>query len=792
MVKYKFYILIFGFLWACAKKEINFQVQYKPVLTAPDSVLISWKTENARLVKIAGINENLPPQGKQMLYFDQNTQYEFWAQSGKQSVSRKIKIPIRTPIIDYFKGDEFVIKGKKAQLKWATQNFKSLQISVVGKTNLSLVKDLPDASYLDTPLDSSTTFVLEGVSFDNQVFNQTHRVEVVYQGKLSGDEWVYPEDSARLKWSYPEHREISLARRELDGSFVAVGRDLPETGMKRVAPQSRIVEYKLTATRGDNKIIEDYFRVNPRFPTIFNFSALPTNLEQGQNTVLSWHTSDLKDVRIEGEKYDLPAKGTLKVSPKRKETIYTLKAFDRFGQEYTKTVQVNVLHRKYIKNLIRRTELPVGQGIKFDIVETDRTQHPREIKLKVLAVDTAGNFVADLAPDSETAKKYFLGLLERVEGKPQVIKNFKVREVNQLISKPYAVGLVADYSGSMYDYIRATEMATRALISEKHPEDQLSLVRFDDNVVREYPLEKDEQKILKTVKFQGLDGYGGSTALYAGASAGLKTLDSTNLNKMLVLLTDGYENASFRYSSQYAYTARQVVEQAREKGTKIHTIALGSGTNSNLLEKLAMLTDGYPYYISNPLDVNKVYQEIARLFRNYYEITYQPINAEGEHRVDLIYNGITRKDTIGRLYHIGNNFDLDHLETQGNPGFTGNIPKGKKLVAPPQVLVNFQFNESFIEAQYEAQIKMYAEFLQKNPKTVIEIYGHTDLVGDAARQVGLSERRAESVKQHLIKLGIAAERITTKGYGKSRPLWSKETDPWQARENRRIEVVLLE
>jgi outer membrane protein OmpA-like peptidoglycan-associated protein len=791
--KSKFWGLILILLWACTKKEIGFQMQYKPILTAPDSVWVSWKTENARIVKIAGLNENLPLQGKQRLYFDENTQYEFTAQAGKQTASRKIKIPIRRPAIQSFTCDEFVIKGNKVKIKWSTQNFKSLQISVIDKlTNKLITNKLEPESYLELPLDSSTSFLLEGLSFDNQTLSQTCRAELIYQGKLSGDAKVYPEDSARLSWSYSQHREITLARRELDGTFSILAQSLPETGTWRVAPQNRIVEYRLSAIRSDNKVVEDYFRVYPKVAGILKFAAAQNTIEKNESTILFWNTQELKDLRIEGEKYDLPAKGTLSVSPKLKENKYTLKGYDRFGQEYEESVKINVLNRKYIKNLTRRAELPAGQAIKFDIVETDRSNFPQEIKLKVLAVDTAGNFVADLAPNPETAKKYFLGLIEKAEGKTQIIKNFKVREVNQLVSKPFGIGLVADYSGSMYDFIIPTEIALRTLISEKHPEDQLSMVRFDDKIVQEIPLEINEEKILKKVKFAGLSNFGGSTALYAGADAGLKTLDTTNLQKMLILLTDGYENSSFGYKGKYAHTARLVVEHARQKGIKIHTIALGSGTNVDLLEKLSMLTDGYAYYVGNPQDVNKVYQEIARLFRNYYEISYQPLASEGEHTIDLIYNGLTQKDTLRRLYHVGENYEIDNLEAKGNPGLVINIPPGKKMVAPPQVLANFQFNESFIEKQYESQLKMYADFLKQNPQTVIEIYGHTDLVGEAERQLRLSERRAESIKQHLIQLGIDAQRITTKGFGKTRPIWSQENAPWQARENRRIEVLLLE
>jgi flagellar motor protein MotB len=70
------------------------------------------------------------------------------------------------------------------------------------------------------------------------------------------------------------------------------------------------------------------------------------------------------------------------------------------------------------------------------------------------------------------------------------------------------------------------------------------------------------------------------------------------------------------------------------------------------------------------------------------------------------------------------------------------------------------------------------------------IEGHTDSSGDAAKNLDLSKRRAESVKSALVKLRIAADRLTTDGLGQTKPMAPNDTPQGRA-ENRRVEFVKL-
>ncbi len=74
---------------------------------------------------------------------------------------------------------------------------------------------------------------------------------------------------------------------------------------------------------------------------------------------------------------------------------------------------------------------------------------------------------------------------------------------------------------------------------------------------------------------------------------------------------------------------------------------------------------------------------------------------------------------------------------------------------------------------------------------VVEISGHTDNVGSRKSNIELSIRRANAVKDWLVKRGIEPERIQTKGYGPDRPVAPNNSEE-NKRKNRRIEFLRLQ
>lgn len=101
----------------------------------------------------------------------------------------------------------------------------------------------------------------------------------------------------------------------------------------------------------------------------------------------------------------------------------------------------------------------------------------------------------------------------------------------------------------------------------------------------------------------------------------------------------------------------------------------------------------------------------------------------------------------------------------------------------------FDVNSDKIKAESYGVIKDIANVLKENPEVKVKIVGHTDSDGDEAKNLELSKKRAEAVKQFLIKeFGIDASRITTDGKGESQPSDSNTTSEGKAN-NRRVEFI---
>lgn len=81
-------------------------------------------------------------------------------------------------------------------------------------------------------------------------------------------------------------------------------------------------------------------------------------------------------------------------------------------------------------------------------------------------------------------------------------------------------------------------------------------------------------------------------------------------------------------------------------------------------------------------------------------------------------------------------------------------------------------------------------FLQTNPKTIVEISGHTDNIGNPKELYDLSEARVKAVKNWLTERGVAENRIQLIWYGGSKPIASNDTDA-SRRRNRRVEVRVV-
>lgn len=102
--------------------------------------------------------------------------------------------------------------------------------------------------------------------------------------------------------------------------------------------------------------------------------------------------------------------------------------------------------------------------------------------------------------------------------------------------------------------------------------------------------------------------------------------------------------------------------------------------------------------------------------------------------------------------------------------------------------VNFDFDKAVIRPQDYARLDQDVDALKAWGDVDVEVAGHTCNIGTEEYNLGLSQRRAEAVRNYLVSKGVPAERLTVRGYGESRPAFSNATREGRAL-NRRVELV---
>jgi outer membrane protein OmpA-like peptidoglycan-associated protein len=102
----------------------------------------------------------------------------------------------------------------------------------------------------------------------------------------------------------------------------------------------------------------------------------------------------------------------------------------------------------------------------------------------------------------------------------------------------------------------------------------------------------------------------------------------------------------------------------------------------------------------------------------------------------------------------------------------------------------FDFNKYNLKKEYEKKLDALAEVLRKYPSIDIIISGHTDNIGTEKYNQALSENRAKTVAEYLMKKGVAQSRISYIGFGSRFPVADNSTEEGRQK-NRRVEVKLI-
>lgn len=122
------------------------------------------------------------------------------------------------------------------------------------------------------------------------------------------------------------------------------------------------------------------------------------------------------------------------------------------------------------------------------------------------------------------------------------------------------------------------------------------------------------------------------------------------------------------------------------------------------------------------------------------------------------------------------------------------LQAGKAPVTPassPLKDVYFGFDRYDLAPEAREILRANADWLKSNPTARVEIEGHTDERGTSEYNLALGAKRAQAVREYLVTLGIAGNRLSTISYGEEIPVCREATEScWQ--QNRRARFVILQ
>jgi OOP family OmpA-OmpF porin len=328
----------------------------------------------------------------------------------------------------------------------------------------------------------------------------------------------------------------------------------------------------------------------------------------------------------------------------------------------------------------------------------------------------------------------------------------------------------------------------------------------------------------KTVLFYGLTDYsqagfqagldkvkraGGTTPMASAINAATGDLASAQGKIAVIVVSDGKD------PDHSPVKAAQALKGKFDDRLCIYTILVGDNVAGKaLMEKLAQTGEcGFSVNADDIASADSMADFVEKVFLTHH------LDSDGDGvsdymdkcpgtpagvRVDaqgcpLDTDGDGVYDYLDKCPHTPRGLKVDKvgcpLDTDGDGVYDH---RDKCLETPVGAKVNaegcwvlgevlFDTDKSVIKTLAFSMLDEVVNVLKKNPELSVEFGGHTDSVGTTAYNMKLSQRRANAVKAYLVNMGIDAQRLSTAGYGLTKPVASNDTVEGRSL-NRRVEI----
>jgi flagellar motor protein MotB len=365
---------------------------------------------------------------------------------------------------------------------------------------------------------------------------------------------------------------------------------------------------------------------------------------------------------------------------------------------------------------------------------------------------------------NEINKKSIVGIKILKDSLSCKVMNYKFTQTVQGKRSPMSIVFLLDHSGSMGDdRANIVQEALDSALSYKHPDDEITIIKFD-NYVKNLITSKDKNQLRSFLRpTSGLTGFGYATAIQDAIKLGIdEQAKSTLKEKMIVLLTDGCEN-----SSQVATDLVQLVTEAKKSKIIVNSIGFGQYVDAPYLSFISQETGGYFRQLFSRNEFSNVFNHAMYRVNNNFKVNFSPCMFGDS--LKLVTQIKLGDSTFTNERYIFNSFSL-----------------GESI----ELNVLFDVDKFNIKKEYEPEIKSFIDFLKKYPNVQVEISGHTDSDADEKHNQKLSQNRADEIKKYMVTKGIDVKRISTVGYGETIPKYPNDS-PENKALNRRIEAKII-
>lgn len=422
-----------------------------------------------------------------------------------------------------------------------------------------------------------------------------------------------------------------------------------------------------------------------------------------------------------------------------------------FGQEVLR-------HRDTTMHARKPSGLHSVKGnVFFEIKGVDITHFP-QMSVIFSAVNDHNQFVRNL-------KKEDMLVLENGIQRP-IISLDLISAENRV---PVDIVFVIDQTGSMRDLIATVKDNVRRFSEDlrTHGFDfRLGLVRFSDTI--EWVCPKMTDDITQFEKWiSDIEAMGGGD-VKENALEGLRAASEIPMRKialkLAIIITDAqYHQQGERGDGTTDFTTYSMGEYLYDREIKLITI---TPPEYQEYQQMSTATEGASFDIHKPFD--SVIQQVASNITSLYALRYlsQSTLAPDSVRLDIL--------------RAEDQSPLASRKLQA-------LSEGKRFVFEDLL---FQPNQASLAQEFIEELERVVRLLFVRPTMRLLIEGHADSTGPHEKNMELSQKRAEAVRDYFISSGIQPSRLEVAGYGDTRPIATNATEEGR-RMNRRIEFVIL-